>query len=254
MKIAAFALLFLPFLCAAQEVRPYTPSLDPASMDRSVDPCVDFFKYACGAWNNKNPIPADRTEWSVYSKTSENNLVLLRSILEKAAAARERDAVTQKVGDFYGACMDESAVNRRGISALRPELESIRAIKSVHDIAPVAAHLQLAVQGSPILFGSGSLQDFDDAEKEIASIDQGGLGLPNRDYYTTDDAKSKEIRERYVQHLQKVFLLMGDSSGAAKKHAAIVMRIETAFAKASLTSVERRDPHKLKNKMSMAEL
>src|SRR5579884_1667617 len=233
---------------------PYTPSLDPAAMDRSVDPCVNFYQYSCGGWEKANPIPPDQTSWSVYGKLFEDNMVVLRGILEEAANAKERDAVTQKIGDFYAACMDEAAVNQRGIAAIKPQLDAIAALKSTRELAPEVARLQLAIEGGGMMFGTGSLQDPDNSDEEIAGLDQGGLGLPDRDYYTKDDAKSQEIRERYVQHVQKVFELLGDSAAAAAKEADSVMRIETALAKASLTRVERRDPYKLKNKMNMAGL
>jgi putative endopeptidase len=224
---------------------PYTPSLDPTFMDRSVDPCVDFYKYSCGAWSKKNPIPADRTAWEVYSKAYEDNLVLLRSILEQAAAAKQRDGVTQKVGDYYASCVDEAAVNQRGLTAIKLELDNIASIKSAHDLAGVIARLQLEVPGSSMMFGAGSEQDLDDNEKEIADLDQGGLGLPNRDYYTNDDAKSKETRERYLQHVEKIFEMLGDSAATAKQNASVIMQIETGLAKASWTEVERRDPYNL---------
>jgi endothelin-converting enzyme/putative endopeptidase len=258
LRYIAFVLLLLTTSLYSQTPAvsplPYTPSLDLSSMDRTVDPCMDFYKYSCGGWQKKNPIPADRTAWSVYAKAYEDNLILLRSVLEDAAHAGQRDAVTQKVGDYYAACLDETVANRQGISALKPELDAIASIKLRHDLAIVVADLQLMTPGSSVMFGTGSEQDPDDTEQQIASLDQGGIGLPNRDYYTKDDRKSEEIRERYVQHVQKVFELLGDSAATAKKNADIVMNIETALAKASWTSVERRDPYKLKNKIKREEL
>ena len=233
---------------------PYTPSLDVNSMDKSVDPCVDFYQYSCGGWQKNNPIPPDQTSWSVYSKLYQDNLNFLRSILEHAASPdNERDALAQKIGDFYGACMDESTVETRGLAAVQPDLDGITRLKSAKEITPLIARLQFTY-GRTILFTQGSTQDPDDSEQQIAEIDQGGLGLPDRDYYTKDDAKSKEIRERYVAHVQKLFELMGESSQIAKKNAETVMRMETALAKAQLTRVDRRDPYKLKHKMKIAEL
>jgi putative endopeptidase len=238
---------------ASQQPMPYTPSLDVASMDKSVDPCVDFYQYSCGGWQKNNPIPPDQTSWDVYGKLYEDNLNFLRSILEQASTEAQRDAITQKIGDFYGACMDETSVEKRGLAAIRPDLDAISQLKSANEITPVIARLQFAY-GRTILFEQGSTQDPDDSEQQIAEVDQGGLGLPDRDYYLKDDAKSKEIRERYVLHIQKVFELMGNSSEAAKKNAETVMRMETALAKAQLTRVDRRDPYKLKHKMKVAEL
>jgi len=233
---------------------PYSPSLDVTSMDKSIDPCSDFYHYSCGGWQKKNPIPPDQTSWSVYGKLYQDNLKFLRSILEEAAAATgQRDSVTQKIGDFYAACMDEATVEKRGLSAVQPELDAIAQLKSRGEMPPLLARLQL-IYGRPILFSAGSTQDPDDSEQEIAELDQGGLGLPDRDYYTKEDAKSKEIRERYVEHVQKVFELAGDDSKSAQTHAETVMRMETAMAKASLTQVERRDPYKLKHKMKLADL
>src|SRR6185295_3181004 len=135
---------------------PYTPSLDPTIIDHSIDPCVDFYKYACGGWSKKNPLPPDRTAWSVYAKAYEDNLNLLRTVLEQAAKAESRDSVTQKVGDYYAACMDETEANKRGLSSIKPELDDIAALKSVRELAAIVAHLQLITNGSSMMFGSGS--------------------------------------------------------------------------------------------------
>jgi putative endopeptidase len=262
-------LLFLLFFCCAMVARgqnaagakttsepvlPYSPSLDLNSMDKTVDPCEDFYHYACGRWQKDNPIPPDQTSWSVYAKLFEDNLNFLHGILEQAAmTTAPRDKVTQEVGDFYAACMDEGAVEKRGIAAIQPQLDEIGKLSSAKEIAPLVARLQL-VYGGSMLFDAGSTQDPDDSEKEIAQLFQGGLGLPDRDYYTKDDAKSKETRDRYLAHVQKIFELAGDTPEKARMEAATVMRMETQLAKASLTRVEERDPYKLKNKMDMAAL
>jgi putative endopeptidase len=238
---------------------PYSPSLDISSMDKSVDPCVDLYRYSCGGWQKKNPIPPDQTSWSVYGKLYQDNLTFLRGMLEQAAQLKpHRNAVSQKIGDFYAACMDEGAVEKLGISPIQPELDAIAQIKSAKDLTPLMVRLQLtysrySASGS-MLFSAGSTQDPDDSEHVIADVDQGGLGMPDRDYYTKDDAKSKEIRARYVQHVQKVFELAGDDVATAKRNAETVMRLETAMAEASLTRVDRRDPHKLVHKMKVADL
>ena len=237
-----------------QPILPYTPSLDLASMDKTADPCVNFYQYSCGGWKKNNPIPPDQTSWSVYGKLYQDNLVFLKGILEQASAdSGQRDAVTREIGDFYAACMDEANAEKQGITPVSGDLEAIANLKSAKEIAPVAARLQQAF-GRSVLFGAGSTQDPDNSELVIAEIDQGGLGLPDRDYYTKEDAKSKETRERYLQHVQKVFELMGETPDAAKKDADTVMQLETALAKASLTRVDRRDPYKLKHKMKFADL
>jgi putative endopeptidase len=235
---------------------PYSPSLDLSSIDKSVDPCVNFYQYSCGRWQQKNPIPPDQTSWSVYGKLYQDNLNFLRGVLEQAAASRDtNDSVTRIIGEFYAACMDEAAIEKRGTTGLQSQLDAIARSQSARDLAPLVAQLQLSTTSlRSLLFVGGSTQDLDNSEQVIAQIDQGGLGLPDRDYYTKDDAKSKETRQRYLQHLQKIFELLGDDTATAKKNAATVMRMETTLAQASLTRVERRDPYKLKNQMSLASL
>jgi putative endopeptidase len=236
----------------AEPLLPYTPSLDVTSMDRSVNPCEDFYTYSCGRWMKNNPIPSDQTSWSVYGKLYQDNLNYLRGILEEASTAKNRDTVTQEIGDYYAACMNETTIEKLGASPIQSDLSAIAAVKNVKDFAPLIATLHL--RGDAMFFDSGSTQDPDNSDEVILEVNQGGLGLPDRDYYIKDDAKSKETREKYLQHVQKMFELIGDSPDVAKKNADTVMRIETSLAKASLARVEMRDPYKLKHKMSVADL
>lgn len=243
------------FLSLASAQQPATeqhePALDITSMDRSIDPCVDFFAYSCGGWLKKNPIPPDQSSWDTYSKMQDENLARLRGILETAAVPDpKRKAIDQKIGDYYASCIDEKAIDAKGAEPLTPGLDRIAKLSSKAEIADVAA----AMTDDNVLFRFDSIQDFRDANQVIADADQGGLGLPDRDYYTKDDAKSVELRKQYVAHVQKMFELLGDKSETATAEAQTVMRIETALAKGSMTRVERRDPKALDHKMTGADL
>ena len=233
---------------------PYTPVLDPAAMDRTVDACVDLYEYSCGGWRRSNPIPPDRTSISVYAKLDEDNLAFLRGVLDQAAAAKKRGKVDAEIGDFYAACLDEAGIEKRGLKPIQPELDAIAAVKSPAGLAPVVARLLLETGDPQMLFSASSAQDADDSESEIPEVDQGGLGLPDRDYYVKEDPKSAEIRMKYVGHVAQVFALLGETPQAARADADTVMRLETVLAKASQTVVERRDPYKLKNKRTLAQL
>jgi putative endopeptidase len=246
--------LFLSSAAAQDAAFPYTPSLDLSAMDKTVDACMDFYQFACGGWKKQNPIPPDQSSWDVYRKLYEDNLKYLRSILEEAASLQsERDTVTREIGDFYAACMDEATVEKRGLAPVESDLNAIAKLTSTKQMAQLVAGLHLTYGGN-ILFRHGSTQDPDDSDQQIAELDQGGLGLPDRDYYTKNDAKSKETRERYLRHAQQVFELIGDSPAAARKNAETVVALETVLAKASMTRVDRRDPYKIKHKMKVADL
>jgi putative endopeptidase len=252
-NIVVMILVFCAAFALAQQSSASKPEpvLDVTSMDRTADPCVDFFQYACGGWIKNNPIPPDQSSWDTYSKMEDDNRVRLRGILEAAAVPDpSRNSVTQKIGDYYASCTDEKAIEARGISPLQPALDRIAALNSITDLADVAA----TMVDNRILFDFGSQQDYRDANQVIAGLDQSGLGLPDRDYYTKDDAKSKELRDKYVAHVQKMFELLGDNPGAAAEEAQTVMRIETALAKGSMTRVARRDPKNLDHTLTTGEL
>jgi len=233
---------------------PYTPSLDLSSMDKSVQPCENFYKYACGGWIRNNPIPADQPRWDTYAKlTYENQLYLWGLLLEASNTDHPRTAVQQKTGDLFYACMNEPALEKVGDAPLKPLLAGIDAMKSLRDLPGVLAAQHLSTS-SNALFNFGSNQDYANSEAIIAFADAGGLGLPDRDYYSKTDAKSVEIREKYVAHVAQMFGMAGEAPDAARADAGTVMRIETALAAATLTRVEQREPHNLFHKMSRAEL
>jgi endothelin-converting enzyme/putative endopeptidase len=219
------------------------------AIDKAADPCTDFYQYACGGWITNNPIPPDRSRWGRFDELQDRNNEILHKVLESAAANPAGE--NQKIGDYYGACMDEPAINAKGAAPLQPLLSKIDALKTPNDLAPLVAELH-AIQINAF-FNFGSEADFKDASLEMAIVDQGGLGLPERDYYLRDDPKSVELRKQYVGHVGKMLGLVGgagDPAAAAQK----VMAIETALAKGSLDVTSRRDPNKIYHKLTSQEL
>jgi putative endopeptidase len=228
-------------------------SFDLAALDRKADPCQDFYQFACGGWRAKNPIPGDQSRWSRFNELAEHNLWIERQILEQAANSKAAAGTNeQKIGDYYSACMDTAAINKKGLEPLKNEFDAIDNMKAVADVTPVIAMLHKGVGSG--FFGFGSGQDLKDASKVTAQFGQGGLGLPNRDYYDKQDARSQKIREDYVAHLQKMFELMGDPAEKAAAEAKSTMQIESELAKASLTPVQLRDPNIQYHFMTIDEL
>ena len=200
----------------ASQNTPKLEHFDISMVDKTLDPCQDFYKYACSKWNAANPIPADQVAWGTGSGLQYWNENILRDALEKAAApTSNRTDYEQKIGDYWAACMDESGIEAAGTRDLKPELERIAQMTSKSQLADQVAHIHQAVPGAwqgddnqsrAALLGFGQTQDFDDASRVVAAIDQGGLGLPNRDFYIKDDDKSKEIRGEYETHIKKMLV------------------------------------------------
>lgn len=227
--------------------------IDPANFDKTCEPCKDFYQFANGTWLKNNPIPAEWSSWSVWHEMHERNQDLLKTILEASAAQTNaaKGTTAQQIGDFYACAMDTASINALGASPLTPYLTAVAAIDSREALQREIADLQL--QGFDVVFDIGSEQDLKDNTKVIAYATQGGLGLPDRDYYTKDDDESAALREAYVDHVAKMFELLGDDKTTARANASTVMAIETRMARASLTSVELRDPNVYYNWMSIEE-
>src|ERR1035438_10003482 len=254
-----------PALCqvaapAATVSAPELRVFDTSLVDKTIDPCENFYRFSCNGWFKRNPLPADQAAYGRFTELFELNRLHLRQILEEAAApaaARNpnenpRTANEQKIGDEYASCMDTATVNKQGLTPLQPELDRITALQSAAELPALVAHLHAI--GVNAFFGMGSSPDFADSNSVISFYSSGGLGLPERDYYTRTDAKSVEQRKQYVAHVAKMLAMAGEPEPQAAGDAETVMAIETRLAKASLTITEQRDPQNLNHPTDVAGL
>jgi putative endopeptidase len=224
---------------------------DPSLIDKSVDPCENFYQYSCGNWFKKNPLPADQIAYGRFTELYELNRLHLRQLLEQAAEPSEsRSPNEQKIGDEYASCMDTAAVDKAGIAPLKPELDRINGLKSTAELPALLGHLHSI--GVSAFFRMGSNQDYANANSVILAFAAGGLGLPDRDYYTRMDPKSVELRRQYVAHVSTMLKLAGEPEGQANHDADTVLALETKLAKASLTRTERREPKNLDHPTDVA--
>ena len=225
------------------------PGFSIDNIDKTIDPCADFYQYSCGNWMKKAVIPADQPQWVSFLEVYERNQAVMRNILDKASVNDpHRDAIDQKIGDFYGSCVDTKAADTKGLDPLKPELDRIAAVKGKDELIDEIARTQLL--GARPLFNFYSAPDLHNADQVIAYIDQGGLTLPDRNYYIKDDPKMVEMRQHFVDYATQVFTLAGQSQKQAAESAQTVLRIETALAKASMDRTLRRDPKNRDHKMS----
>jgi len=254
MRVFRFLPAFSLFLVVSSfaQSTPSQLAFNPDAIDKAIDPCVDFYQYACGSWLKRAEIPADQTSWASFVEIREKNAAIMREILEKAAAENPgRDSITQKIGDYYGSCIDEKVVEAKGLKPLQAELDRVAGAKDKAALIEAIARIHLI--GPSPLFNFYSSPDLHSANDVIAYIDQGGLSLPDRDYYLKDDAKMAEARKSLVQYATQLFTLAGQSSPQAGDAAQTVLRIESALAKASMDRTARRDPKNRDHKMSRDE-
>ncbi|RXH55083.1 M13 family metallopeptidase [Granulicella sibirica] len=265
LKVLSSLFLLISGLCLGQSIvsadtTPSAPTKEPKkpisfdlnAIDKTADPCSDFFQYACGNWVKANPIPPDQTRWGRFNELADRNLYTLYQDLKTAADA-PKTPLQKKYGDYFAACMNEDLADKLGAKPVQPEMNAIASFTDKKAIAALDLELQKKF-ASEAFFGVYVSQDQVDSTKQILATNQGGLTLPDRDYYLNDDDRSKKLREQYVAHVSKMFELLGDTSDLAAKEAADVLRIETTLAKGSMARVDMRDPAKRYHIMTVAEI
>jgi putative endopeptidase len=247
--ITALTVLFS--LCAVSMAQ--SKAFDTSRMDTSADACNDFFQYANGNWVKNTQIPPAYSRWGTFNILADNNYAQLKDVLENAAKSKSPvGSDTQLIGDFYASCMDEAAIEKAGTKPLKPYLKQINKIDSVKDLQKQIAMFHAA--GIPVLFGFGAGADAKNSSLNIANASQGGLSLPNRDFYTKDDPKSVETRAKFVEYATNMFKLLGDDANKAAENAKTVMTIQTELANASKSPTELRNPEARYNKKTLAQL
>jgi putative endopeptidase len=237
------------FVTAQTKTSAPAAGVELSSLDRKIDPCVDFYQFACGGWVAANPLPADRRSFGRFAEVQDRNFELLRRVLETPSPNGSAD--TRKAADFYAACMDEAAIERKGLAPVAADLMMLDASRNPDDLPVVVAHLHEF--GAPVLFRFGSQSDADEATRQIANVDQGGIGLPDRDLYIKDDERSRDIRTAYTAHIEKIFKLAEEEPADAAAHAQAVVAFETALARASMDRVSRREPKNTRHRMTLTD-
>ncbi len=232
---------------------PPLKSLDVSIIDRSVDPCTDFYQFACGGWRNNNPVPSDKARWGRFDELREVNLWTLRDILDAASKpSPSRTPLEAQVGDFYASCMDQPSIDAAGLAPIADDLARVSGATTKAQLIDAMGSLRRRGLGSLFSFGVGT--DLKNSDATLMNVDQGGTSLPDRDYYLKDDPKNKEIREQYVAHMTKMFEMAGDAHDTAATEAQAVLVLETKLASAQLDRVARRDPKNRDNRGTLATL